>query len=498
MSLIVSAFSPVTDVRLSVTPQLDPHRDAVLVLIDLGRGANRLGGSALAQVCGQLGAVAPDLDNADDLKAFFTWVQEGIRQGNVLAYHDRSDGGLATTLLEMAFAGRCGLRVDLANLAGDDLDLLFNEEAGAVLQIPNAALAAFLARAEALSLGDCVHVIGEAIAGDEVTLAVGSRTLLRDSRARLQQLWARTSFELQALRDNPDCALEEFQRCTAADAGLSASLSFSADEDISAPYIVTGVRPRVAVLREQGVNGHVEMAAAFHRAGFAPYDVHMSDLLAGRHALVDFKGLVACGGFSYGDVLGAGEGWAKSVLFNEALRTQFGEFFERADSFTLGVCNGCQMIATLKDLIPGAGHWPRFVRNRSEQFEARLALVRVEPSPSVLLSGMAGSHMPIAVAHGEGRAQFADDAALVACESSGTVALRYLENDLTVAARYPANPNGSPAGITGLCSDDGRATIMMPHPERVYRTIQHSWAPPQWQEDGGWLRLFRNARRWLD
>ena len=496
MSLIVSAFSPVIDARLSVTPQLNPEADALLVLVDLGRGANRMGASALAQACGQTGDTVPDIDSAADLKAFFTLVQRYLAKGQMMAYHDRSDGGLLTTVLEMAFAGRCGLEIELSELSGGALEKLFNEEAGAVLQIATSQLHDFQQQAAELGLDDCLHVIGKAVIGDVVSVVDGAQVFL-DSRARLQQLWARTSYELQALRDNPECALEEYQRHIAKDAGLSVGLSFDVNEDVSAPYITTGVRPRVAVLREQGVNGHVEMAAAFHRAGFAPFDVHMSDLLSGRVDLKQFKGLVACGGFSYGDVLGAGEGWAKSILFNESVRAEFSAFFEREDTFTLGVCNGCQMVSALKELIPGAALWPRFVRNRSEQFEARLALVRVESSPSILLSGMAGSHLPIAVAHGEGRAQFANIQSQVDCEASGAVVLRYLENDLALADRYPANPNGSPAGITGLTSDDGRATIMMPHPERVYRTIQHSWTPPQWGEDGGWLRMFRNARHWL-
>ena len=497
LSLIVTAFSPVVDARLTATPQLQPQADAVLVLLDLGRGANRMGGSALAQACGQLGDTVPDLDNADDLRAFFELVQEFLSQGKLLAYHDRSDGGLLVTLLEMAFAGHCGLQVELDALPGEALDKLFNEEAGAVLQVVNADLELFWERAVELGLSECAHVVGKAVPGDGVQLADGDYVLLQDSRARLQQLWARTSYEIQALRDNPDCAAQEYERHTADDPGLSVHLTYDPAEDISAPYIATGVRPSVAILREQGVNGHVEMAAAFHKAGFSPYDVHMSDILSGRVNLQQFKGLVACGGFSYGDVLGAGEGWAKSILFNEAMRARFSAFFQREDTFTLGVCNGCQMVSTLKDLIPGAAHWPRFVRNRSEQFESRLALVRVEPSPSVLLSGMAGSYLPIAVAHGEGRVEFADTRARDACAASATVALRYIENDLSVAGAYPANPNGSPEGITGLSSLDGRATIMMPHPERVYRTVQHSWAPEAWGEDGGWLRLFRNARQWL-
>ena len=497
LSLIVSAFAPVVDARLTLTPQLQPEADAALVLLDLGRGRNRLGGSALAQCCAQLGDSVPDLDDAADLRALFTLVQEYLAAGKLLAYHDRSDGGLLLSLLEMAFAGHCGLQVDVSALAGTAQASLFNEEAGAVVQIANADLASFTQRAEGLGLGDCTHVIGKALAGDGIILADGAENLVQDSRGRLQQLWARTSYEIQALRDNPDCAAEEFQRHTADDPGLSAQLSFDPMQDVSAPYISTGARPRVAILREQGVNGQVEMAAAFQRAGFAPHDVHMSDILSGRTDLAQFKGVVACGGFSYGDVLGAGEGWAKSILFNGAMRDSFSAFFQREDTFSLGVCNGCQMLSTLKDLIPGAAHWPRFVRNRSEQFEARLALVRVEPNPSILLSDMAGSHLPIAVAHGEGRAEFATPDSQQTCAASGTVAMRYLENDLSVASRYPANPNGSPDGITGLTSLDGRATIMMPHPERVFRTVQYSWAPAAWGEDGGWLRLFRNARQWL-
>ncbi|TXS95209.1 phosphoribosylformylglycinamidine synthase [Parahaliea maris] len=497
MSLIISAFAPVTDVRKVVTPALQVRDDATLTLIDLGRGANRLGGSALAQVYGQLGDTVADLDSAADLKALFTLVQEQLAADTLLAYHDRSDGGLLATLLEMAFAGHCGLDVDLDSLPGDDLAKLFAEEAGAVLQVADADLPGLLDRAAELGLGDCLWTLGRAAEGEGVILRAGDEVLLDDSRARLQALWSRTSYEIQSLRDNPDCAREEFERITAEDPGLSAHLSYDPADDVAAPFINTGARPEVAILREQGVNGHVEMAAAFHRAGFAPVDVHMSDILSGRRDLAGFKGLVACGGFSYGDVLGAGEGWAKSVLFNPAVREEFSRFFQRDDSFTLGVCNGCQMVSTLKELIPGAGHWPRFVRNRSEQFEARYALVRVEESPSVLLSGMAGSHLPIAVAHGEGRVEFADAAAQQACDASGTVAMRYLENDLSIAERYPANPNGSPLGITGLTSEDGRATIMMPHPERVFRSVQCSWAPAEWGEDAGWLRLFRNARAWL-
>ncbi len=498
MSLIVSAFSPVTDARLSCTPELQPlAKKAPLVFIDLGRGANRLAGSALAQVCGQMGADVADIECASDLSALFALVQEFLQRGELLAYHDRSDGGLMTTLLEMAFAGRCGLDIQLDALPGEPLAALFNEEIGVVVQLRRERVQVFQARASVLGLEDCTYEIGCAIPGQTLRFSRSGQALFEDDRGRLQQLWSRTSYEMQALRDNPVCALQEYARHAQDDPGLSVALSFDLNEDVAAPFINTGQRPPLAVLREQGVNGQVEMAAAFHRAGFAPVDVHMSDLLQGRRSLSEFRGLVACGGFSYGDVLGAGEGWAKSVLFNTALRDAFSAFFAREDTFTLGVCNGCQMIATLRALIPGAAHWPRFVRNQSEQFEARLALVQVQESPSILLRGMAGSHMPIAVAHGEGRAQFADPSALEAAERSGTVALRFLENTVSVALDYPANPNGSPAGITGLCSEDGRATIMMPHPERIYRSVQHSWAPKEWGEDGPWLRLFRNARVWL-
>ncbi len=497
MSLIVSAFAPVTDVRRAVTPELQAGGDSVLVLLDLGRGRDRLGGSALAQVAGQVGDTVPDADSADDVAALFRMVQELIGRELLLAYHDRSDGGLMVALLEMAFAGHCGVDVSMPESASGDLDVLFSEELGCVLQLRRSDLQRVRELAGTLGLAACFHVLGAPVAGDGIQVTRGGQILLQDSRARLQRLWARTSYEMQALRDNPDCAREEFDRLAVEDPGLSVSLSFDPSENIAAPFIATGSRPAIAVLREQGVNGQVEMAAAFDRVGFAAVDVHMSDILEGRRDLREFKGLVACGGFSYGDVLGAGEGWAKSILFNTAARDQFETFFAREDTFSLGVCNGCQMLATLRELIPGAGHWPRFVRNRSEQFEARLSLVRVDETPSVLFAGMAGSHLPIAVAHGEGRAEFSDDAGQAACEASGTIALRYLENTLEPATRYPANPNGSPGGITGVTSLDGRATIMMPHPERVFRTVQCSWAPPEWCEEGGWLRLFRNARRWL-
>ena len=497
LSLIVSGFAPVSDVRRTLTPQLRCDRgDSDLILIDLGKGANRLGASALAQVYRQLGHQGPDLDDPTALRHFFEAIQELNRRDLLLAYHDRSDGGLFVTLCEMAFAGHCGLDIDLYGLDGDDLAVLFNEELGAVIQTAHQDTDEVLKLLHDQGLGHHCHVIGALDAGDRIRIRHGDRQLLEFDRVALQQIWSETSRDMQSLRDNPDCAAEEFARIAdRTDPGLSPRLSFDPGEDVAAPLIASGVRPAVAILREQGVNGQLEMANAFYRAGFDCVDVHMSDILAGRVTLDQFHGLVACGGFSYGDVLGAGEGWAKSILFNPRARDQFQAFFERGDTFSLGVCNGCQMLSNLHLLIPGSDHWPHFVRNRSEQFEARFVTVRVEESPSILLRGMAGSRLPIAVAHGEGRAEFHDDAQFLGVASR--VALRYVENDGTVAERYPANPNGSPGGITGLTTDDGRVTIMMPHPERVVRTVQNSWHPDDWGSDGPWLRLFRNARLWI-
>ncbi len=499
LSLIISAFAPVLDVRATVTPQLRTDAGATeLLLIDLGAGRNRLGASCLAQAYRQLGDTPADLDDPAQLTAFFELVQTLLQQQKILAYHDRSDGGLLVSLLEMAFAGHCGLDIDLAPLADDDLGVLFSEELGAVLQIRDADRDAVKQAAEAAGLGDCCHWLGKPGSDQQITFRRGTAVLYRNQRCTLQQLWSATSYQLQLLRDNPACAEQEFAAIATDDPGLSAALGFDHKHDIAAPYIAVGVRPRIAILREQGVNGQLEMAAAFDRAGFTAVDVHMSDLLADASQLSQFRGLVACGGFSYGDVLGAGEGWAKSILYHPRLRDSFLEFFERADSFTLGVCNGCQMLSTLKQLIPGAGHWPRFVRNQSEQFEARVALVQVQTSPSILLQGMAGSHLPVAIAHGEGRCEFVDDDAMSRCDASGQVVLRYVDNAIQVTERYPANPNGSARGITALTSSDGRATIMMPHPERVFRAVQNSWHPPEWGEDGPWMRLFRNARQWVD
>ncbi len=496
-SLIISAFAPVLDVRQTLSPQLRTDKGPTeLLLVDLGGGRNRLGGSILAQVYNQLGDEPADLDSPEHLRGFFEAVQASLAAGELLAYHDRSDGGLFVTLVEMAFAGHCGLDIDITALGDDALAVLFSEELGAVLQVSRDKSAAVQARFAAVGL--TAVTIGEPNQEDWLHIRQSGELIFDQSRVILQSLWAETSHRIQALRDNPECARQEYDQLMQRDPGLSVKLTYDPQENIAAPYIQLGIRPAVAVLREQGVNSHVEMAAAFERAGFKPVDVHMSDLLSGRVSLDHFKGLVACGGFSYGDVLGAGEGWAKTVLFNNRARDQFAQFFHRADTFSLGVCNGCQMMSNLKALIPGADHWPRFVRNLSEQFEARFSLVQVQESPSVLFAGMAGSHMPVVVSHGEGRAEFADESATQACHESGTVAVRYVDNHLQVTETYPANPNGSPLGITAVTSRDGRATIMMPHPERVFRTVTNSWHPDHWQEDGAWLRLFRNARTYIN
>ncbi len=494
LSLIISGFAPVSDVRHTLTPQLRTDKgDTQLLLIDLGEGHNRLGATALAQVYRAIGEQGADLVSSAALKGFFDAIQSLNAAGKLMAYHDRSDGGLWATLCEMAFAGRCGLDIHLPE--GDAIAQLFNEELGAVIQVASSDVDAVKAAFAQANLADHVHAVA-VINGDQtIRVSQAGETLLEQSRTHYQQVWSEVTREMQALRDNPDCAAEEFARIAADDPGLSVKLSFDQNDDIAAPYI-NSAKPRMAILREQGVNGQVEMAASFDKAGFEAVDVHMSDILSGRVKLDDFRGLVACGGFSYGDVLGAGEGWAKSILFNDRARDQFEGFFNREDSFALGICNGCQMLSNLKSLIPGTEHWPHFVRNRSEQFEARFVMVEVQESSSVLLDGMAGSRMPIAVAHGEGRAEFASADAIKT--ASPEVAIRYIENNGEIASRYPANPNGSPEGIAGLSNADGRVTIMMPHPERVIRTVTNSWHPDDWQESAPWMRLFRNARRWVN
>ena len=498
LSLVISAFTPVTDVRKTVTPQLMQADQSELLLIDLGSGQNRLGASILAQTYLQLGGDVADLDSPEQFKDFFEAVQQLLETDAILAYHDRSDGGVFTTLCEMAFAGHCGLSIQADTLGDDLLAGLFNEELGAVIQVTHADKDAVITYFNEMGLGDCIHEIATLNSSDSITIDYQGQRCFDQPRSQLQALWSETSYHMQSLRDNPECAEQEFQSIVKPNPGLSANLSFDINDDISAPYLNTGVRPKVAVLREQGVNGHVEMAAAFDRAGFEAVDVHMSDILAGRISLDTFKGLVACGGFSYGDVLGAGEGWAKTILFNNIARDQFSGFFERDDSFSLGVCNGCQMMSNLKSLIPGTEHWPHFGRNVSEQFEARFSLVKIEKTPSIMFAGMAGSHIPVAIAHGEGRAEFANQQAANSCDSSGLVAMRYVDNHIQATQEYPANPNGSANALASVTSSDGRATIMMPHPERVYRAVSNSWKPEQWQEDGAWLRLFRNARVFVD
>lgn len=494
MSLIISAFGAVRDIRNTVTPELRTDKgETVLLLADLAKGKTRLGGSCLAQVFGELGDIAPDLDQAAVLKAFFEVTQQLVAERSLLAYHDKSDGGLFTTLVEMAFAGHTGLNVDISALAGSALARLFNEELGAVLQVSKDQ-AAEIIKAYTDAGVDC-HPIAELSDDGRIRIQDQGAEIYSASCTELRKLWSETTYRMQALRDNPECAREEFDlKLDETDPGLTVNLSFDPAEDVAAPYILKGAAPKMAILREQGVNSHIEMAAAFERAGFESRDVHMSDILSGRISLEEFQGLVACGGFSYGDVLGAGEGWAKSILFNSRAREDFSRFFERADSFALGVCNGCQMLSNLKEIIPGTEHWPHFVRNRSERFEARFSLVEVQQSPSLFFSGMAGSRMPIAVSHGEGRAEFASAAAMAAAEQSGTVALRYVNGKGEVASLYPQNPNGSPNGLSGICSLDGKVTIMMPHPERVFRTVANSWHPENWGEDSPWMRMFRNAR----
>jgi phosphoribosylformylglycinamidine synthase len=485
LSLIVSGFVPVSDVRKTLTPELKAV-DSALILIDLGEGKNRLGGSCLAQVYGQVGDVAPDAPEPAKLKAFFDCVQQLNAAGKLLAYHDRSDGGLFVTLAEMAFAGRTGLQIELPDA---ELGTLFAEELGAVVQVSTAEVDTVLALLQDAALTACV--VGKVVPGDDIVIRSakhnGLQGTYRRTRSALQQMWSETSFHIQSLRDNPACADQEFALLDdAVRPGLSVHATFDLTERVCAPYLNTH-RPRVAILREQGVNGHVEMAAAFDRAGFTAVDVHMSDLLSGRQHLRDFTGLAACGGFSYGDVLGAGSGWAKTVLFNEDLRQIFADFFARADSFSLGVCNGCQMMSQLSSIIPGAAAWPRFERNVSARFEARLCMVEIEESNSLFLAGMAGTRAPIAVAHGEGHVS--------KISSEAAVGLRYIDTYGKVTQHYPLNPNGSAQGIAGLTSTDGRALILMPHPERIALGIQHTWTKSL--QHSPWQRIFDNARNWV-
>ena len=499
LSLIVSAFAPVMDVRKTLTPMLQTGvGETDLILVDLARGANRLGGSALAQVHGQLGNEAPDVDDPRALRLFFHVVQALNELGLALAYHDRSDGGLLATVCEMAFAGKTGVTLDLTTLGKDPVAALFAEELGAVLQVPRNRRAGILGALKKAGLIRHAHVIGYTTDDDLISIRHDGKELFYDSRVNLQRAWSETSYHIQRLRDNPQTAQQEYDAILdATNPGLSARLGFDPAEDVSAPFIARGVRPRIAILREQGVNGQLEMAAAFDRAGFGAIDVTMSDVIDGRVSLRDFKGLAACGGFSFGDVLGAGEGWAKSILFNSRARDEFTAFFRRTDTFALGVCNGCQMMSNLHEIIPGAQRWPHFVRNHSEQFEARTAMVQIPQNRSILFRGMEGSMLPVAVAHGEGRAEFRESTDVEQVILDKQVALCFVDNRGGLTDFYPYNPNGSPHGITGLTTADGRFTIMMPHPERVFRSVALSWRPAEWGEDSPWMRMFRNARVWV-
>jgi len=524
ISLVVTAFATLADVRGSLTPQLQAG-DTTLVLVDLGQGKRRMGGSMLAQVLGQFGCReqdgVPDLDDPAQLKALVSAVNVLRAQGRILAYHDRSDGGLWATVCEMAFAGQQGVSLNVDILVTDsdgisdsraeygdsknwaaqvserrnDLSLraLFNEEVGVVLQVPTAVRNDVIATLREHGLSRHAHFIGKTNDRRAVEVWRDAKLQFGAPLQELQQAWDSVSWRIARLRDHPDCADSEHAVAGAPDdPGLHQVLSFEPAVDVAAPF-VGGARPKLAILREQGVNSHVEMSYALAQAGFDTFDVHMSDLQAGRARLADYQGMVMCGGFSYGDTLGAGEGWARSILFNPALADAFAAFFNRSDSFALGVCNGCQMMAALSSIIPGTVAWPRFTRNRSQQFEARLAMVEVLPSPSLFFAGMAGSRLPIAVAHGEGFADFSqrgDSASVLR-------AMRFVDNAGLVTDRYPANPNGSPEGLTGVTTADGRFTALMPHPERVFRNVQMSWSPGAVSDRSPWMRMFANARAWL-
>jgi phosphoribosylformylglycinamidine synthase len=487
VSLIITGFSPVQNVEKTLTPQLVTDQETALLLIDLGQGKTRLGGSALAQVYNQTGGETPDAD-ATALKDFIKNLSDLKNQGKVLAYHDRSDGGLLSTVLEMAFASRCGLDLDLKELPGSTLEKLFSEELGVVIQVPADDLSSIKEL-----LGKTAYELGSPQADQQIVIKEGGKEIYRNSRAHLEEWWSDTSYQIQKLRDNPTSADQEYAAISDdKDPGIAPKASFKMHTRTYTD------KPKVAIFREQGVNGQLEMAAAFDRAGFTSVDVHLNDIISGRHNLDDFVGLAACGGFSYGDVLGAGEGWAKSILFNKDLRSKFKAFFERPDTFSLGVCNGCQMLAALKELIPGAEGWPAFLKNTSEQFEGRVVMVEVQDSPSILFKDMGGSRLPIAVAHGEGRAAFESDQDIQNVAANGLACVHYVDNHGQITETYPANPNGSPMGITGLTTPDGRATILMPHPERSFMSRQLSWHPKDWGNESPWFRIFQNARAWVD
>jgi len=486
LSLIITAFSKTLDVRAQKTPLLDTESDSELLLIDLGFGQNRMGGSCLAQVYNQIGNTAPNLDDSALFKSFFTVINQLNKDNLISAYHDRSDGGVITTLLEMAFASHCGLTIN----TDSSIESLFNEELGCVIQVKSENRQAVSDALNAAGLSNCTHTIASINDADTIEIITNNSVIYSQPRAELHALWSSTSYQIAKLRDNPDCAQQEFDAISQTTSGIKTDLSFDLNQSVVAPYIKTNVKPKIAILREQGVNGQVEMGAAFDRAEFDAIDVHMSDILSGRLSLDEFKGFVACGGFSYGDVLGAGRGWASSILYNARAKEDFEAFFNRDDSFALGVCNGCQMISNLSEIIPGAQNWPSFSRNVSEQFEARFSSVKIGKSNSIFLNGMQDSIMPIAIAHGEGKASFTGN--------SNNIALQYVDHQGNTTQTYPHNPNGSDLATAGVTNDSGRVTIMMPHPERVFRAVQHSHHPKDWDERSPWMRMFENARAWVD
>ena len=491
LSLIITAFSKTPDVRLQITPLLDTTTDSELLLIDLGLGQNRMGGSCLAQVFNQIGNIAPNLDDSALFKRFFTVINQLNKDGLISAYHDRSDGGVITTLLEMAFASHTGLTIN----TDASIESLFNEELGCVIQVKSENKHAVADALKAAGIASCTHLIATLNNSDSIEIITNNQTIYSQPRSSLQALWSTTSYEIAKLRDNPECAQQEFDAISQSTDGIKIDLNFDLNQSIVSPYIKTNVKPKIAILREQGVNGQVEMGAAFDKAQFEAIDVHMSDILSGRLSLDEFKGLVACGGFSYGDVLGAGRGWASSILYNARAKDEFEAFFNRDDSFALGVCNGCQMISNLNEIIPGAQNWPSFNRNVSEQFEARFSSVKIGKTNSIFLNDMQDSIMPIAIAHGEGRASFTHDTGKARINN---IAMQYVDHQGDITQTYPHNPNGSEQATAGVTNDSGRVTIMMPHPERVFRAVQHSHHPKDWFDRSPWMRMFENARAWVD
>jgi phosphoribosylformylglycinamidine synthase len=495
VSLIVTAFAPVFDARKTLTPSLNRNlKESGLIYIDLGLGKNRLGASSFNLVFNEVGDIPPNLDDAKTLKAFFHVIQTLKDENMIEAYHDRSDGGLLATLTEMAFAGRCGLDIDLTACGPDIKAILFNEELGAVIQIKKEHISNALTKINA-TLNQNAFLIGSVNLDQIIHIKYQNKTVFEDTRSRLQSAWTETSYKIQSMRDNPVCALEEFSKISDDfDPGLNPKFDF----EIPQSFAIKKTKPKIAILREQGVNGHVEMASAFSTAGFEAHDVHMSDIIEGRKSLTDFSALVACGGFSYGDVLGAGEGWAKSILFNSKTRDAFEDFFSRTDTIALGICNGCQMMSNLKEIIPGSALWPHFIKNKSEQFEARFVSVEILKSNSIFFNDMNGAILPIAVAHGEGFTEYQTQNQMNDVLNHQLATLRYVDNYHKGTSIYPMNPNGSPEGITGFTSENGRFSIMMPHPERVYRAIQNSWHPEAWDGLAPWYKMFTNAYQFFN